>query len=110
MLSGWRHTGPHPRSKVNRERRFALIMVVTGVARTVAWLIFAILYLCGVGFATSALATVSFVGLISVWALVETAWGQAAASWAQLTAGHAHQDAEHNREVLNESTGQEDTT
>lgn len=80
----------HTRDHVNRQRRTALLMVVTGSIRTIGWLLLTIAYLTHVGLAVRLFASVSFVAVLSSLALAETAWSQVAGSLAQLTAGDTH--------------------
>ena len=75
----------------------ALLMIGSGLLRVGVWFVLIILYLLHIKFARDLYASVSFVALLSVLALLLTDWGQVAASLAQLTAGHAHQDVEHVR-------------
>lgn len=103
-MTGWfrrrsSHRGLHGRSHVNRQRRTALILVVTGLVRVTAWATLIVLYLAGVPFTAHLFQSVAFVALISLYANAATDFGQVCASLAQLTAGDAHQDTEHVRRM-----------
>lgn len=91
------HRGLHGHARVDRQRTIALVMIGTGLARVAVWSLLLILYLAGVAFAINLFASVAFVAVLSVLALMLTDWGQVAASLAQLTAGDAHHDAEATR-------------
>lgn len=95
-----RYRGPHGRSHVDRQRRLALILIITALIRAAAWTILIVLYLLGVPFTTALFKSVAFVAVISLYANAATDFGQGAASLAQLAAADAHHDAEHNREAL----------
>lgn len=69
-------------------------MVGSGLARCVMWALLIVTYLAHVAAVRSLYASVSFVALLSVFALLLTDWGQVAASLAQLTAAEGHHDAE----------------
>lgn len=88
------HRGIHGRKHVDKERRIALIMIGTGFARVVVWTLLLAFYLAHVAFAVNLFASVAFVAVLSVLALMLTDWGQCAASLAQLSAAHGHGDAE----------------
>ena len=75
-------------------------MIGTGLSRVTIWTLLLIAYLVHVAFARSLFASVSFVAVLSVLALMLTDWGQVAASLAQLAAGDAHADTEHVRRHL----------
>jgi len=95
-----RHRGLHGPAHIDRQRRTALLMIGTGLARVLVWMILCGLYLARVPFAVELFKSVAFVALLSVLALALTDWGQVAASLAQLTAGDAHADAEHTRRAV----------
>ena len=88
---------------IAKQRRQALILVVTGLARVTAWFILLLMYLVHVafphlfGFTAALFTSVAFVACISLYANAATDFGQVAASLAQLTAGDAHHDAEAGR-------------
>jgi len=90
-------TGLDGRQKIGHQRRTALIMVITGLARVICWATLILLYLLGVHFTKALFTSVAFVALISLYANAATDWGQVAASLAMLTAGDAHHDAEATR-------------
>lgn len=83
-------TKPQSHAKVSGQRRTALLMIGTGLFRVGVWTLLLIAYLLGMAFAHALFASVSFVAILSVLALMLTDWGQVAASLAQLTAGDAH--------------------
>lgn len=91
------HAGPHSKAQVNKQRRLALIMIVTGLIRVIVWVSLIVMYVAGVHFTKDLFASVSFVAMISLYANAATDWGQVAASLSQLTAADAHQDVEHVR-------------
>ncbi len=93
------HRGLHGHEHVGRQRRTALILIVTGLARVVVWITLIACYLLGFHFTKTLFSSVAFVALISLYANGATDWGQVAASLAQLTAGDAHADVEHVRVV-----------
>jgi uncharacterized membrane protein len=99
-FSRHQHKGLHGRSRVNRGRRTALILIDTGLLRVFIWSALGLAYLVGVPFAVGLFKSVAFVALISDIALIETAFSQVAASLAQYTAGDTHQDVEHVRREL----------
>ena len=72
-------------------------MIGTGIFRVFIWTLLVITYLAHVAAVRSLYASVSFVALLSVLALLLTDWGQVAASLAQLSAAHGHHDAEATR-------------
>jgi hypothetical protein len=101
----WLHRRAHRRGidghkRIGRQRMIALLMIGTGFTRVVVWTILLTLYLIHVTFARSLFASVSFVAVLSVLALMLTDWGQVAASLAQLSASDAHHDAEAGRREL----------
>lgn len=75
---------------ISRQRRSALILIVTALIRVAIWSLLTIFYLAHVAFAVNLFKSVSFVAFISMLALILTDWGQYAASMAQLTAGDVH--------------------
>jgi hypothetical protein len=77
----------HQHEHAVKQRRTALILIYTALARVSVWVVLTILYLIGVTFAVTLFKSVAFVALISMFALILTDWGQFAASMAQLTAG-----------------------
>lgn len=91
------HSGLHGRDHVARQRMIALLMIGSGLLRVAIWSVLLLFYLAHVAFARTLFASVAFVSVLSVLALILTDWGQVAASLAQLTAGDAHRDAEHVR-------------
>jgi hypothetical protein len=93
--------GQHESNEVARQRFVAILMVATGLVRVLVWFMLILLYAVGVPFARHLYASVAFVSLLSVGALLLTDWSQVAASLAQLTAGDSHHDVEVVREALN---------
>ena len=91
------HRGLHGRQHVNRERRSALIMMDTALVRVFAWTTIMVLFIAGQTTVVGWFASVRFVALLSILALILTDWGQYAASRAQLAASDAHGDVEHVR-------------
>lgn len=91
------HRGLHGQDQIDKQRRIALIMIVTGLARVVVWTTLLLLNFVGVPFVVKLFGSIAFVTDLSVVALMLTDWGQVAASLAQLTAGDAHHDIEANR-------------
>lgn len=81
-------------------------MIATGFMRVVVWTLLLTLYLAHVAFATTLFASVAFVAVLSVLALMLTDWGQVAASLAQLSASDAHHDAESARKEIRFDTKQ----
>ena len=98
------HRGLHGRSHVNRQRRIALFLILTGAMRVLAWTTLIALYLLGVSFTASLFQSVAFVAVISLYANAATDFGQVCASLAQLVAGDAHADVEHTRRALSFDT------
>lgn len=94
------HHGLHGHRHISRQRLVALVMVATGLARVTMWIVLLALYGAGVPAIRSLYASVAFVSLLSVGALLLTDWGQVAASLAQLTAADAHHDAESARKEV----------
>lgn len=92
-----RDRGLHGHKHVDHQRLTAILMIASGLLRVAIWAILLALYLLHVKFARDLYASVSFVAMLSVLALLLTDWGQVAASLAQLTAGDAHHDAEATR-------------
>lgn len=94
------HRGLHGHEHVDRQRRQALILIVTGLVRVLAWVTLICTYLlhlafpAAFGFTASLFTSVAFVSCISLYANAATDWGQVAASLAQLAAGDAHHDSE----------------
>ena len=103
------HRGLHGKQHINKQRRRALLLVGTGLARAVAWLTLGVLYLAGVPFTAGLFKSVAFVALISLYANAATDFGQACASLAELTAGDAHHDIEATRSALAIDTAQLDS-
>ena len=104
-MRGWLHRkayhrGLHGRKHVGRQRQTALLMIGSGLFRVGVWTVLLVLYLVHAAFARSLFASVAFVAVLSVLALMLTDWGQVAASFAQLAAADSHADAEHNRRTL----------
>lgn len=91
----------HGHNHIARQRRLALILVVTALIRVAAWTTMIVLYLSGVPFTAALFGSVAFVAVISLYANAATDFGQFAASLAQLTAADAHHDAEAGRRELN---------
>lgn len=77
----------------------AIVLIVWGLVRALAWVTLIVLYLIGVPFTTVLFHSVAFVAVISLYANAATDFGQVCASLAQLAAARAHQDAEHVRSV-----------
>ena len=105
------HRGLHGRGHIDKQRRTALLLIVTGLFRVVCWILLLSMYLLHLAFGifsfTAVLFTsVAFVSCISLYANMATDWGQVAASLAQLTAGDAHHDAEAGRRELGVDTKQ----
>lgn len=94
------HRGLHGSRHIDRERRRALILVITGLLRAACWLSLGVLYLVGVPFTHALFASVAFVALISLYANAATDFGQACASLADLSATDAHHDSERARAKL----------
>ena len=69
-------------------------MIGSGLFRVMVWTLLLVAYLAHITFARSLFASVSFVAVLSVLALMLTDWGQVAASLAQLSASDAHHDSE----------------
>lgn len=92
--------GLHGRAHVDRQRLTALLMIATGISRVFLWLAVTVAYVAGSATVHQWFASVSFVALLSILALLLTDWGQVAASLAQLAGAEAHHDAEHNRVVI----------
>ena len=90
----------HGHEHVDKQRLVAVGMIGTGLLRVALWLAITVAYVAGSHTVHAWFASVSFVALLSILALLLTDWGQVAASLAQLTAGDAHADAEHNRRAL----------
>jgi hypothetical protein len=88
------HRGLHGHSRIDKQRRIALLMIVSGFLRVVVWTVLLLFYLAHVAFARTLFASVAFVAVLSVLALMLTDWGQVAASLAQFSASEAHHDAE----------------
>ena len=98
------HRGLHGIVHIDKERRIALLMIVTGMIRVFGWTALTVAYWVHMKFAADLFNTVQFVALISVFALIETAWGQVAASLAQYTAAHGHHDIEQVRNSMSVDT------
>lgn len=98
------HRGLHGLVHIDRERRIALLMIVSGLLRVAIWALLIVLYVAHVSFVRNLYGSVSFVALLSVLALLLTDWGQVAASLAQFTAGHAHHDIELARKAVSIDT------
>jgi len=92
--------GLHGHEHIARQRRSAVVMMVTGVVRVAIYMSLTLAFLAQAHFAVTLFASVKFVSFISMLALVETAWGQFAGSWAQLAAADAHHDSEATRAVV----------
>ena len=101
------HHGLHGREHIGRQRRTAVILVVTGLVRVVAWTALIACYLLGVHFTRTLFSSVAFVAVISLYANAATDFGQVCASLAQLTAGDVHHDAEEARVALASRRGGE---
>ena len=99
-------TGIHGHKHIDHQRLVAILMIASGLARVAVWGILIVAYLLHVDAVRSLYASVSFVALLSVLALLLTDWGQVAASLAQLTAGDAHHDAEATRRDLSLDVGE----
>lgn len=99
-----RHRGLHGHELIDRERRAALWMIYTALARVLVWALITVAFIIGIGVVVGWFGSVKFVSLLSILALLLTDWGQYAASRAQLAAVDAHQDAEHNRRALSVDT------
>ena len=84
------HRGPHTRRHIDRQRKVALVMILTGLVRVAIWSIITLAFALRVPLVVGWFSSVAFVSLLSILALVLTDWGQVAASMAQLTAGDAH--------------------
>lgn len=100
---GWVHRRARTRrhqDQIHRQRMVALVMIGSGLLRVAIWALLILLYLLHVKFARNLYASVSFVALLSVLALLLTDWGQVAASLAQLAAGDVHHDVNANRDAL----------
>jgi hypothetical protein len=97
------HRGLHGHDHIDRQRRQALLLVVTGLVRVCAWATLLLMYIAHLifphafGFTAALFTSVAFVSCISLYANGATDFGQVAASLAQLTAGDAHHDAEATR-------------
>ena len=100
ILERARKRGLHGHKHIDRQRLTALLMIATGIARVLLWLTITIAYVAGSATVHHWFASVSFVALLSILALLLTDWGQVAASLAQLAGAEAHHDAEHNRVVI----------
>jgi hypothetical protein len=94
------HRGLHGHDHTDRQRRTALLMIITGLLRVAIWSVITVAFLFGMPTVVGWFGSVKFVSLLSILALVLTDWGQVAASLAQLTAGDAHHDVEHVRSQL----------
>lgn len=103
------HRGLHGHQHIAHQRRAALIMIGSGLFRVAIWGLLIITYLAHVAAVRSLYASVSFVALLSVLALLLTDWGQVAASLAQLSAADAHHDSEATRSALEIDTAQLDS-
>ena len=102
-LRAWVHRRTHHsrrHDQIHRQRLIAVVMIASGLLRVLVWATLIILYLLHVPFARNLYASVSFVALLSVLALMLTDWGQVAASLAQLTAGDVHHDVRSVHEVI----------
>ncbi len=90
-------------ARIGKQRRTALILVVTGLGRVLAWVSMMLLYVLHLmfpnvaGFTAALFQSVPFVAMISLYANAATDFGQVCASLAQLTAGDSHSDIEHVR-------------
>lgn len=94
------HRGLHGAAHIDRERAFALLMILTGLGRVVIWGSIALAYAFHAPLIVGWFRSVAFVSLLSILALLLTDWGQVAASFAQFTAAHAHHDAEEARKEI----------
>ena len=104
-MKGWLHRrahgrGLHGHAHVASQRTIALAMIVSGIGRVFVWTLLLVLYLSGVAFARNLFASVAFVAVLSVLALMLTDWGQVVASFAALFAADSHADTEHVRREL----------
>lgn len=95
-----RHTGLHGSGTIDKQRLIALLMIGTGLARVALWASLCVAYLLHVAFVRNLYASVSFVALLSVVALLLTDWSQVAASYAALVGGDTHHDAEETRKAI----------
>lgn len=86
--------GLHGHEHIAKQRRLALILVVTAFVRVTGWTSLMVLYAVGVPFTSHLFESVAFVAMISLYANAATDFGQGCASLAQLTAADAHHDAE----------------
>ena len=94
------HRGLHGRKHVDKERRLALFLVVSGLFRVLCWTVIMLAFIAGVGFVVGWFASVKFVALLSILALILTDFGQVCASLAQLAAAHGHADSEATRKEV----------
>lgn len=90
----------HGQRHIDKQRLIALLMIGTGLARVFAWAALCGLYFLGASFAVNLFASVKFVCVLSVLALLLTDWSQVVASFAALVGGDTHHDAERTREVI----------
>jgi hypothetical protein len=90
----------HGSKHIAKQRRTALLLVITAFMRVAVWLLLIALYLAGVGFTKSLFASVAFVAVISLYANAATDFGQGCSSLAQLAATDAHHDAEQTRQAV----------
>lgn len=90
----------HGRRHIDKQRLIALLMIGTGLARVLAWAALCGLYFAGAHFAVALFASVKFVCVLSVLALLLTDWSQVVASFAALVGGDTHHDAEATRRVV----------
>jgi hypothetical protein len=93
------YRGLHGHHHIDRQRRVALLMIGSGLARVAVWVTLLVLYALD-GAIRHLYSAVAFVSVLSVLALLLTDWGQVAASLAQFSAANAHDDAEHNRRII----------
>lgn len=102
-----RHRGLHGHAHVDRQRRHALLMCRTALARVGLW---AVMMVAGVLPAVRhSYEAVFFVTELSLLALLLTDWGQYAASSAELAAGDAHHDSEVTRRAVETDFSQIDS-
>lgn len=98
------HRGLHGHRHIDRQRLISLLMIGSGLLRVFVWFLLLVTYLAHVATVRSLYASVSFVALLSVLALLLTDWGQVAASLAQLAAADSHHDAEAARREIGMDT------
>jgi hypothetical protein len=90
----------HGQKHIAKQRRTALLLIITAFIRVGVWLLLIALYLAGVGFTKSLFASVAFVAVISLYANAATDFAQGCSSLAQLAATDAHHDAEQTRDAV----------